>query len=346
MHKEIASRKDYLDDKKLDSIYFGGGTPSILSPAEINAFIDGILKYFQLSENAEITLEANPDDLTSAKLSAYRDTPVNRLSIGVQSFFNEDLLLMNRAHNANEADSCIKMAQDAGFHDISIDLIYALPSSGEERWKQNLAKVAQLDVPHVSAYCLTIEPRTALSHFVDKGKVVELSDADAEKQFHLLLEWAEQHGYRAYEISNLAKPGHEAVHNSNYWKGVPYLGIGPSAHSFNGESRQWNVRNNARYIQTLESGRGDYFEIENLSTQDRLNEYLMTGLRTIWGCELSHIRTQFGKEAEQYVLAAAHPFLRKEMLYIANDRLLLSESSRFLADGVISELMWVDPRKG
>ncbi|MEM1220964.1 MAG: radical SAM family heme chaperone HemW, partial [Bacteroidota bacterium] len=249
--REIDLRHDYLSDRQLRSIYLGGGTPSLLTGSELEQLFERIDQYFTIAPDAEITLEANPDDLSREYLSALAKSPVNRLSIGVQSFFAEDLAFMNRAHTAEEADRCIRLAQDAGFSNMSIDLIYGSPTTPLEHWIQNLEKSIALGVPHLSTYALTVEPKTALEHFVAKGKVPAPKDEHMEEQFMAMLDRLEAAGYEHYEISNWAKPGHYAVHNTSYWQGIPYLGIGPSAHSYDGQSRQWTIANNARYMAGL-----------------------------------------------------------------------------------------------
>jgi len=279
--REIELQKEYLEDKKLDSIYFGGGTPSLLNEGELNAIFDAIHEVYTVADNAEITLEANPDDLNKEQLSVLRKSSVNRLSIGVQSFHEADLLFMNRAHNAKEALHCIKAAQDAGFPNLTIDLIYGVPGLTNDLWKQNLEIFHSLDIPHLSSYCLTVEEGTALYHFVAKGKAPPVDEQKAAQQFELLMDFAEQQNYLHYEISNFAKPGYIAQHNTAYWKGISYLGLGPSAHSYNGKSRQWNVANNAKYMNAIGKGKLA-FEKEELDITNQYNEYLLTRLRTQW----------------------------------------------------------------
>jgi len=252
--QEIALQKGYLEDKKLQSIYFGGGTPSLLSERELAAIFEAIHKIYSVSEDAEITLEANPDDLSAQQLQVLRKSPVNRLSIGVQSFHEADLLFMNRAHNSKEALDCIKAAQDAGFPNLTIDLIYGIPGLTNDLWEKNLEIFQSLDIPHLSSYCLTVEEGTALHHFVEKGKAPPVDEQKAAQQFELLMDFAEKQNYLHYEISNFAKAGHIAQHNTAYWKGTPYLGLGPSAHSYDGKSRQWNIANNAKYMKAIEEG--------------------------------------------------------------------------------------------
>lgn len=346
MLRELELRKDYLVEKELDSIYFGGGTPSLLTEAELMLFFENIRKYFTLKPGAEITLEANPDDITPEKLQSLRHTPVNRLSIGIQSFHEEDLRFFNRAHSASEARACLARALDAGFNDLTIDLIFGSPTTTDERWAENLDLAFSYDIPHISCYALTVEERTALAHFIKTGKAPAVEEDKAARQYeHLMAEMA-THGYIQYEISNFAKPGRFAVHNSNYWRGEPYLGLGPSAHSFNGESRQWNVANNTKYIRLLTNETGfenlprlapGLFEIEQLTPVDRYNEYVMTGLRTIWGVELSRLR-QIGPEFETYFLQNVQVFIEEGKADRVEDTVLLTDAGKFLADGIAAEL--------
>ena len=254
MLRELEARRLYLPDEPLDSIYFGGGTPSLLSEGELMAFFEAVNRYFRLSPKAEITLEANPDDLKPETLAALGRSPVNRLSIGIQSFAEEDLRFFNRAHDAHEARRCLDNARAAGFGDLTIDLIYGAPTTSHAQWAENLEIAFSYQIPHLSCYALTVEPRTALDHFIKKGKAPAVDEEQAARQFGYLVEATQAAGYEQYEISNFALPGRYAVHNSNYWTGAPYLGIGPSAHSFDGESRQWNVANNAKYLKAVGSG--------------------------------------------------------------------------------------------
>ena len=279
---EITLQQNYLKDKNLQSVYFGGGTPSLLNESELNAIFEAIHKLYSIADDVEITLEANPDDLNKEQLKILRNSPVNRLSIGVQSFHEADLIFMNRAHNAKEALYCIKAAQDAGFPNLTMDLIYGVPGLTNEGWQQNLDTFLALEVPHLSSYCLTVEEGTALHHFVEKGKAPPVDEQRAAQQFELLMDFAEIQQYTHYEISNFARPGHIAKHNTAYWKGVSYLGLGPSAHSYDGESRQWNIANNTKYMKAVKSGALP-FEREQLDAKDRYNEYVLTRLRTYWG---------------------------------------------------------------
>jgi oxygen-independent coproporphyrinogen III oxidase len=340
LKQEISLQKDYLENAPIETVYFGGGTPSLLSADEINQIFDVLNQYHTISRDAEVTLEANPDDLSEAKLKGFRQTPVNRLSIGIQSFSETDLRYMNRAHNADEAKNCVQLAQSLGFQNLTVDLIYGSPTTSDAQWLENLETVVGFDVPHLSCYCLTVEPDTALGRFVEKGKVAPVSDAHGAKQFDVLMSFLKEKGYDHYEISNFAKPNQYAKHNSNYWAGVPYLGLGPSAHSFNGTSRQWNVANNANYIKKIGQNLVP-FEIEHLTTAQRYNEYVMTSLRTMWGCNLEKIKT-FGNDFYTYFLENSLPFLEKGLILKKNnDYFILSDQARFRADGIAAELFWV-----
>jgi oxygen-independent coproporphyrinogen-3 oxidase len=334
--KEIELQKSYLQNDNIQTIYFGGGTPSLLSSDEILRVLDEVQRFHHINSDAEITLEANPDDLTPAKINALRQTPINRFSIGVQSFHESDLKFMNRAHNDAEALGCIKNAQNAGFENLTIDLIYGTPTMNDDLWKANLDIAFELNIPHISSYALTVEPNTALDHFVKKGKVQPVDDEQAARQFLMLMENMEQNGFDHYEISNFAKPNHYAVHNSNYWKGKSYLGLGPSAHSFNGHSRQWNIANNAKYIKSIQADKVP-FEVEKLSISDQYNEYIMTGLRTIWGVDLSKVQT-FGESYKNLFLSKIPIFIQKGLAKQNGHQYALTKMGRLQADGIASEL--------
>jgi len=336
--KEISLQKKYLDGETIETIYFGGGTPSLLSADEINLLIGTITGLHTVSANAEITLEANPDDLDKAKLQSFLQTDINRLSIGIQSFFDDDLQWMNRVHRANEAEASIKRAQDTGFENITADLIYGYPLLSSEKWKYNLDKIFELGIPHVSSYSMTVEPQTALASFIKKKKQVAMDDQQSAEQFILLMDAMQTHGFEHYEISNFCKPGHYSRHNSNYWKGVKYLGIGPSAHSYNGETRQWNVANNAKYIQALETGNIPA-ETELLTETDRLNEYIMTSLRTIWGLDLNKLNSIAAASATQLNIAAQR-FFNNGWIEQKNDIIYLTQPGKLYADNIASELFF------
>lgn len=339
MLKEIRLRSDFFPEKtEIETIYFGGGTPSLLSAGEINAFISTIGAHFAISENPEITLEANPDDLSEAYLQELKAaTPVNRLSIGIQSFFEEDLQYMHRAHNAEEALQCLLRAQAAGFHELSIDLIYGTPTLSDEHWRQNLETVFRLQIPHISCYALTVEEKTALAHQIKTRKSTAPSDEQTARHFSILKEAMRSHGYLHYEISNFCKEGHFARHNTSYWKGISYLGIGPSAHSFDGTKRYWNIANNAAYTQQINDG-NNAFEAETLSMTDRYNEYIMTSIRTMWGTRPDFIKVQFGEAACQYFRKNAIAFIEKGWLKMADDVYILTESGQLFCDHISAML--------
>lgn len=338
--RELELRKDYLSGVPLQSIYFGGGTPSLLQHSELAAIFEAIHQYYEVAPGAEITLEANPDDLSQAKLRMLASTPVNRLSIGIQSFFEEDLQFMNRAHTAAEADTSVKAAQDIGFTNLTIDLIYGSPTTSDQQWQSNIHRTLELGVPHLSCYCLTVEPKTALAHFVKTGQAKPLDDEQASRQFIQLIDHMEQAGFLHYEISNFAKPGAEAVHNSSYWAGLPYLGIGPSAHSFKADERSWNIANNQQYMNAIKEGILP-LEIEKLSPQDQFNEYIMTGLRTSKGIDPVYLGKKYA-EFWQQVAPEIQAFLAKKQLLLKEGRLVLSRSGKLLADYIAASLFIVD----
>lgn len=337
---ELELRKDYLSDRKLETIYFGGGTPSLLNAGQLEKIFDAISKYFVIDKDAEITLEANPDDLTVEKLKELRQSPVNRLSIGVQSFFDEDLQLMNRAHNSVMAEQCILDAASAGFSNLTIDLIYGIPGMSHERWKKNLEKAFSLPVNHLSCYNLTVETKTALHKMVSEGRISEVSDTHSAEQFMMLMEMAEREGFEHYEISNFAKSGFYSRHNSAYWKNKPYLGAGPSAHSYNGITRQWNVSSNALYMKSVEKGEIPA-TIETLSESNRYNEYLMTGLRTMWGVDADLIARQFGKTYHSDYLIQIADFLESGDVIRTGSVYQLSKKGKLIADRIAAKMFVV-----
>ncbi len=335
MLRETELQANYLAGEPLETIYFGGGTPSLLDQQELDLFFDKIFKHFSVApESLEVTLEANPDDLTIHKINELRHTPVNRFSIGVQSFSEEDLKFMNRVHRATQALASIKNAQAAGFENLTVDLIYGAPTTSNEQWAANLQQVFDLEVPHLSCYCLTVEEKTALAHLIKKGKAQPVNEEQAIGQFEFLVKQTAAEGYQHYEISNFAKPGWYSRHNSNYWQGKKYLGIGPSAHSFDGPSRQWNVANNARYIRSLAEGKIP-FEKEILTSAQRYDEYVMTHLRTMWGCDLKKIR-ELGYE--EHFLKNTEPYIRQAIIKRSDELFLLTTKGMLLADGVASDL--------
>ncbi|WP_175620806.1 radical SAM family heme chaperone HemW [Chryseobacterium schmidteae] len=341
MKKEIFLRKNELQNKNLKSLYFGGGTPSVLSADEIKSLIDEVLKHFNFNNDIEITLEANPDDLNSQFLRGLSNSPVNRLSIGTQSFFDEDLKLMNRAHNASEAEGSIKRAQDFGFENLSIDLIYGSPTSNLEIWKENLNKTIALEIPHISSYALTVEPKTALENWVSKGKVTNPKEEEQNREFYYMIDFLKDQGFNHYEVSNFAKEGFYSRHNSAYWKYQEYLGIGPSAHSYNGnDARSWNVANNQQYIKKLNSNIIAK-ETEILSQQDQFNEMIMIGLRTIWGVNLDSLNLKFSENILDKFNKEIQHKIEEGILNIENNHLKIPEKHWFMADGIASDLFQV-----
>lgn len=334
--KEIALRKDELGGEMIETIYFGGGTPSILRQSEIDYIIAAVYEFHTVIDDPEITLEANPDDLNASKMLELSKSKINRLSIGIQSFFEEDLKLMNRAHNAREAQECLSLAMQH-FENISIDLIYGIPGLTDEKWEQNIVAALDFNIPHISSYALTVEPKTALEALIKKGKVQDTDDAQAERQFHILIDILEEKGFIHYELSNFGKERFYSKNNSAYWQGKSYLGIGPSAHSFDGKKRGWNVRNNTKYMQALAQNELP-LEIEVLSKTDRYNEYIMTGLRTVWGVSLEKVKTDFGETYVSYLLQQADRYLQQELLYIEQGKLKTTKTGKFLSDGIASHL--------
>lgn len=338
--KEVKLRKDELQKEKIETIYFGGGTPSILESTEINRLVDVVQSNFEVIKTPEITLEANPDDLSKDQIVKLSNTPINRLSIGVQSFFEEDLKLMNRAHDANEARKCLEHAK-THFKNISVDLIYGIPRQSDDDWMANIHTLLDFEIPHISAYALTVEPKTALAHLIAEGKIQSVDDEQAERQFHLLVEHLNQEGYVNYEISNFGKVGFFSQNNTAYWQGKPYLGVGPSAHSFDGVKRGWNVRNNSKYIRAL-SMNALPVDYEILSEPDRYNEYVMTGLRTIWGVSLEKIQNDFGRTYARYLKKQSQKYVEEHLLFWDGEVLLTTKKGKFLADGIASDLFMIN----
>jgi oxygen-independent coproporphyrinogen-3 oxidase len=340
IYTELDLQQDYLKGASLETIYFGGGTPSVLTPSDLNNLFNKISTLFKWENNAEITLEANPDDLNDDYLKALRQqTPINRLSIGIQSFSEEDLRWMNRAHNAIEARSCIEYAQDAGFDNMTVDLIYGAPTTSDAQWLKNLQTVLDYDIPHVSCYALTVEDGTALHTLVEKKKTPSVSDEHQARQFEILMDEMHRHNFLHYEISNFALPNHFARHNSNYWLGVPYLGIGPSAHSYDGVNRQWNIAHNPNYIKSLKEGRVPA-TLEELTASQRYNEYVMTSLRTIWGCAPAVIGSRFGKNYLIHFNQKILQFIQNETVMTDGKKYYLTDKGKLLADRITMELFY------
>ncbi len=341
--KELILRKDELQNQTIETIYFGGGTPSLLTIDELRLLIDSIYLNYSVSDNPEITLEANPDDLSKQKLNDLTTSRINRLSIGIQSFFEDDLQSMNRAHSSQEAKQCLEEATKH-FSNITIDLIYGIPNMSIEKWNKNLQTAFSFGVNHISSYALTVEPKTALASFIKKGTYPPIDDDLALQHFDLLMAETEQQGFVHYEISNFGKKGYFSKHNTSYWQGKSYLGIGPSAHSFNGKQRSWNVSNNTIYIKSIQDNTLPS-KVETLSKQDRYNEYVMTGLRTIWGVSLNKIGTDFGIDYKEHLIASSKKFIKQELLIIEDCKteqdisiLKPTKKGKFLIDGIASDL--------
>lgn len=335
--KETELQKDYLKGQPVNTIYFGGGTPSILPISDLQLLIESLKKYFTVISEAEITLEANPDDIDDEKLQEWKSSGINRFSIGIQSFVDEDLQWMNRVHDSRQAIRSVKKVQDAGFDNFTIDLIYGTPTLTDEQWKANLEKAIELNVPHLSCYALTVEPRTALDTMIRQHKKEDIDTEKQAKQFSILLDMAEQAGYEQYEISNFAKPGFRSRHNSSYWQQEHYLGLGPSAHSYNGISRQWNVSNNALYIQSIKTEKLP-FEMEELTEKQKLNEYIMTALRTIEGIDINYVNEKWKMKNEESLLARFNKYILSGKGEMKNGKLVLTKEGKFLADGIAADL--------
>ena len=325
------------EKETVNTLYFGGGTPSLLAPEELAGLMAPIRRHFNISEQAEITLEANPDDIRPEKIRIWTSLGINRLSIGIQSFREQDLKWMNRAHDAQQARQCIDIARDGGIVNLSIDLIYGTPGLSNEAWLENMRIASTLDIPHLSCYALTVEPGTALDSMIRKQKsAAPVSDIQAE-HFLMAMDRLGDAGYEHYEISNFALPGMRSRHNSAYWQGIPYIGIGPSAHAFDGRDRRWNVANNAAYIRSLQEGRIP-FEAETLTDTQRLNEYVMTSLRTIEGMDMDRIRRDWGNAAAERILRDAKPFKDSGKLNINEYSVVLTGEGKLFADGIAAEL--------
>ena len=338
IRKEVLLRKEEIKEE-VKTIYFGGGTPSLLTKDQIKGLLDTIYKNYDVSLNAEITLEANPDDLSLEKIQELSQTPINRLSIGVQSFFEEDLHLMNRAHNHEEALTSIREAKKF-FDNISIDLIYGIPRMSNERWQQNLEIALSLGVPHISSYALTVEPKTALKKMIEKGKVAPVDDALAAAHFKILQEVMSSAGFINYEFSNFGKPDYFSKNNTAYWMGESYLGIGPSAHGYHQGVRSWNVSNNPKYIKAIEENQLP-IEKETLSSNDAYNEYIMTRLRTMWGINLLEIEELFGNKYVNYLQKELPVFIEKGLIKKNENNYTITQKGKFLSDGIASDLFYI-----
>jgi len=337
--KEIELRKNECDEA-VETIYFGGGTPSILEISDIKLLIDVVYSNYKVAENPEITVEANPDDLSNERIIELSNNRINRLSIGIQSFFEDDLKLMNRAHNSEEAKKCLEFATQY-FDNISIDLIYGMPNMSNEKWLQNIETALSFNIPHISSYALTVEPKTALKKLIQTGKIDEPKDEVAQEHFQILVDKLEENEFIHYELSNFGKENYFSKNNSAYWLGKKYIGIGPSAHSFNGISRSWNISNNSIYLKSIAENKLPS-ETEILSKNDRYNEYVMTGLRTIWGISLYKIEQEFGTDFLNYLLKQSEKFIADDLLFISDDVLRTTQKGKFLCDGIASDLFLVN----
>lgn len=340
LKKEIIRRKQEVNDELIESIYFGGGTPSVLKINEINDILQLIRATFKLHEDTEITLEANPDDLTESFVRALANTDVNRLSIGIQSFNDRDLKAMNRRHNADQAAGCVKNAREAGFRNISIDLIYGLPNQSLKDWEINIDKAIRLNVSHISAYHLTYHEGTVFYDYLKAGKISEIPDELSFSQFKLLKHRLEQTGYEHYEISNFAREGLYSRHNRSYWERKSYLGFGPSAHSFDQRTRRWNVASLRQYLQAVEND-GTFWEDEILSPNDQYNDYMITSLRTMWGISNKYLNTAFDPQYAHYFRQEAQPFIGTGHMFCNNGSYTLSEEGLFISDKIMEKLLFI-----
>jgi len=334
--KEIEMRKNEFQNDIVETIYFGGGTPSILQIADLRFLIDAVYRNYKVVSTPEITVEANPDDLSEVRIIELSKNKVNRLSIGIQSFFEDDLKMMNRAHNVEEAKKCLEIATQY-FNNISIDLIYGVPEMSNEKWLQNIETALSFGVPHISSYALTVEPKTALHSFIQKGIIPPPDDEVAQEHFQILVDKLSENGFIHYELSNLGKENYFSKNNSSYWLGKKYIGIGPSAHSYDGKNRGWNVSNNSLYIKSIQENKLP-IEIETLTKTDRYNEYIMTGLRTIWGVSLARIEQEFGKNYLDYLNQQAAKFIEDHLLFIDDNILRTTKKGKFLSDGIACDL--------
>jgi oxygen-independent coproporphyrinogen-3 oxidase len=338
--KELSLRKNEFAAETIDTIYFGGGTPSVLSTAEIEFLVNTVYQNYAVSRSPEITLEANPDDLSTEKISELANSKINRLSIGIQSFFEDDLKMMNRAHNSKEARIALEQATHS-FDNISIDLIYGIPGMSEEKWKHNINTALSFGIPHISSYALTVEPRTALHKMIARGSIAAPNDEVSETHFHILAQTLETNGFVHYELSNFGKPGFFSRNNSAYWLGKKYLGMGPSAHSYDGLARSWNVSNNSHYLEAIANGELPS-ETEILSVTDKYNEYIMTGLRTIWGVGLKRIEDEFGSVYATYIKRQMPKYTDEGLLIVENGILKTTAKGKFLTDGIAADLFFTD----
>lgn len=337
--REVSLQKEYLDSTIIDSIYLGGGTPSLLSADELNRIFDALNTVFTIKRDAEITLEANPDDISAEAVKTIKRSPVNRFSLGIQSFRDDDLTYLNRVHSAGQAHKSIAMIQDAGFENLTIDLIYGIPTLSEESWAYNLETFFSFNLPHLSAYALTVEPKTALDVLIRKGKLANVDEAKMAGQFDQLVVSMNANRYQHYEISNFALEGQYARHNTGYWQGGTYLGLGPSAHSYDGRSRQWNVPVLYKYIAGIENNKPD-FERERLTPEQQYNEFVMVSLRTMWGVHLAQLKEKLGEKYLNHFLVEVQQHIDKENVMLSEGAYKLTRKGKFFADGIASDLFW------
>mgnify|MGYP001190789452 FL=1 len=340
IQKEIVEREQYLKNQQVSSIYFGGGTPSVLNPSAIKSLIEKIYKTYQIKNSAEITIECNPEDLTESKLQAYKNIGINRLSIGVQSFNDTDLKFMNRSHSTKEAIQSIYLAKKIGFTNITIDLIYGLPNQGLKDWEYNLETMLSLNIQHFSAYMLTVEKKTMLHHLIKNNKIQELNDNKIIALFELLQKKAKKSGFIQYEISNFGKKGFFSKHNTSYWNNENYLGVGPSAHSYNGISRRWNVASNTKYISNIKNNL-PYFDLEKLNSDEKYNEYIYTSLRTIWGIDKNVLKTKHGEKKMSHFLNEIKKWEIKKYVNYKKGHYILTTAGKAFADLIASDLFIV-----
>jgi len=335
--KEAEQEKDYLEGTAINTIYFGGGTPSLLEVSELHLLIAGLRKHYAVSPEAEITIEANPDDINEERLRAWKDLGINRLSIGIQSFFEEELRWMNRAHNVQQSYQCIEQSLKAGFDNFSIDLIYGSPLLTDEMWKQNVDTATGYGITHLSCYALTVEEKTPLHKEVQLKQKDDVENEKQGRQFFLLMQWLREKGYEHYEVSNFAKRGYRSRHNSSYWKGIPYLGLGPSAHSYNGSERRWNLPNNTIYIQSVHDGEAKR-ELETLTEIQKLNEHIMISLRTNDGLDLDSVERNWGIEIRKELDKDVMKFYNNGLVRFSGTRIQLTDEGMLKADGIAGEL--------
>ena len=338
LKQEVVSRKDYLQDDSVGTIYFGGGTPSLLMVEDIKGLLDVVKEHFRVEADAEITLEANPDTLSLEYLEGLRAIGVNRLSIGIQSFFDNDLKYLSRRHNSEHAFQCLQWAKEVGFNNLNIDLIYGLPTSDADHWNRNLDRFFELDIPHLSAYALTLEPNSILTKQIELGKALPINEEDAVRDYEILCRRASEEGFLHYEISNFCCPGWTSKHNTSYWFGTPYLGLGPSAHSYDGVSRQWNVSSVGRYIDGSKEMGDENREV--LTPEQCYDEYVMLRLRTMWGIDLKYMKREMGERFSEYCEQKAQPLIAQGWLSRTREFLYLTDAQMLYADGIAEELFW------